>query len=99
MDGAAFWSTCACRRTGTDRSLGHAGIIQGRNQEMKGRETMRRILGLVILLGAVLLAAFHGSGTGSYRSSPSLARNPAEKVILSTLDAMVKSGRPYLSVP
>ena len=60
---------------------------------------MRHILSLVILLGAALPVACQEATTGSYSSVPSLARNPAEKAILSTLDGMVKSGGTYLSVP
>jgi predicted O-methyltransferase YrrM len=64
---------------------------------MRGK-LMRRILGLVILVGAVLVA-FRRPETGSYRSSPSLASNPAVKAILSQLDVMAKTGGTYLSVP
>jgi predicted O-methyltransferase YrrM len=62
-------------------------------------QIMRRILGLVILAGAVLLVAFQRPETGSYRSSPSLASNSAERAILSQLDIMAKIGGTYLSVP
>jgi caffeoyl-CoA O-methyltransferase len=66
---------------------------------MEGKNFMVHTLSLVIFLSALAPGGLQRAGTDSYRSSASLARNPAEGAILSVLDTMMKSGGTYLSVP